>query len=318
MSLSTPVALIIFNRPDQTESVFKAIAQAKPKKLLVVADGPRFPEEVEKCQKARAVIDKVDWDCEVLTNFAEKNLGCRKRVYTGLDWVFSEVEEAIIFEDDCLPSPSFFSFCQTLLEHYRDDKRIMTITGSKFPLVEYKTNFSYSFLNYNLTWGWATWRRAWQSYDVDMKTWPKFKELGMIRWIFEDEYEQRYWTSMFDRVFSNNIDNKSLWDFQWDYNCWSQGGLSITPTVNLVSNIGFGPDATHTKSENRREGWSRSDIWEIVHPPFVLRDRDTDAYIFEYCLGGKEMRANNTLLAKIKRRIGKYIKPVQIVDSVKE
>jgi hypothetical protein len=302
MSLSTPVALIIFNRPDLTEIVFEAIAQAKPKKLLVIADGPRFPEEAEKCQQARAVIEKVDWDCEVLTNFSEENLGCKQRVFSGLDWVFEQVEEAIILEDDCLPSPSFFYFCQTLLERYRTNEKIMHIAGTKFVSGDLKTNASYYFSKYPYIWGWASWRRAWQNYDVEIKTWPQFKEWGMMRSSHEDPYEQRYWTSIFDRVF-NGFDT---WDWQWYYACYSQNGLSIVPKVNLVSNIGFGPDATHTITETRRPGRQKSEIWEIIHPPSIVRDRDADAYTFDYHWGGKNIKQNNTLLAKVKRKTREY------------
>jgi hypothetical protein len=132
MSLSTPVAFLIFNRPDLTQIVFEAIAKVKPKQLFVVADGPRFAAEAKKCEQARAAIDRVDWECEVFTNFSDTNLGCGQRVASGIGWVFSEVEEAIFLEDDCLPVESFFSFCQALLEHYRHDERIMTINGNNF------------------------------------------------------------------------------------------------------------------------------------------------------------------------------------------
>jgi len=156
MSLQVPIVFIIYNRPDLTERVFDSIRKAKPNKLLVVSDGPRFTEDVEKCKCVRAVIDKVDWDCEVLKNFPEVNLGCRKRVSSGLDWVFSEVEEAIILEDDCLPAPSFLSFCQTLLERYRDDERVMHISGNNFQFGISRTEYSYYFSKYTHLWGWAT------------------------------------------------------------------------------------------------------------------------------------------------------------------
>ena len=161
MMLSTPVALFIYNRPDLTQTVFEAIARAKPKRLLVVADGPRFSEETEKCNQARDVIDGVNWECEVLTNFSDKNLGCGRRVASGIEWVFSEVEEAIFLEDDTLPAASFFPYCQALLEHYRHDERIMTINGNNFQSGQSRTDYSYHFSKYCACWGWASWRRAW-------------------------------------------------------------------------------------------------------------------------------------------------------------
>ena len=112
--LNTPVAFLIFNRPHTTQRVFAEIAKARPPKLLVVADGPRNdrPGEAELCAQTRAIIDQVDWDCEVLTHYADKNMGCKKRIASGIDWVFTQVEEAIILEDDCLPEASFFQFCE--------------------------------------------------------------------------------------------------------------------------------------------------------------------------------------------------------------
>ena len=297
--LDTPVVFLIFNRPDLTEIVFEAIRQAQPTKLLVVADGPRFPEEAEKCEKARAVIDKVDWECEVLTNFSENNLGCKRRVSSGLDWVFSEVEEAIILEDDCLPAPSFFSFCQTLLEYYRHDERVMHISGNNYQSGQRRTEYSYYFSKYNHIWGWASWRRAWKHYDVNLKSWSKYKQLGMVSLICEDSYEQKYWTEIFDSLFRGAIDT---WDFQWMYASWSQNGLSILPELNLVSNIGFRSDATHTFGESSWSKLPTTDIWEIKHPALVVRHREADAYTFDYLFGGKAMKERDTLQAKMREQ----------------
>lgn len=311
--LSTPVVFLIFNRPDLTAIVFEAIAQAKPKKLLVVADGPRFPEEAENCQKARAVIERVDWDCEVLTNFSDKNLGGGLRIATGLDWVFSEVEEAIILEDDCLPAPSFFYFCQTLLDYYRHDERIMHISGNNFQSERNRIDYSYYFSKYTHIWGWASWRRSWKHYDLSMKTWPEFKKLGMIKSVCEDPDEQTYWTEIFDRMFSESP--PSTWDYMWKYTCWSQNGLSILPNVNLVSNLGFRSDATHTSGDSYLSCLPRIDIWEIKHPLFVVRHQEADAYTFDYVFRGKSMRQSNTFhaiirqqLSPIKKTIKSYLK----------
>jgi hypothetical protein len=297
MSLSTPVAFIIFNRPEITKKVFAAIRQAKPEKLLVIADGPRFPEEAEKCKKTREIVNQIDWKCEVLTNFSEINLGCKQRVSSGIDWVFSEVEEAIILEDDCLPAPSFFSFCQTLLEYYRDDKRIMVISGDNF--VEYKSDYSYRFSKYSHTWGWASWRRAWQYYDVEIKSWPKYKQENLLSSVCEHPAEQKYWTEIFDKIFAGTI-NASCWDYQWNYICWTQSGLSVLPNSNLISNIGFGSDATHTIDDNPYAKLPITDIWEIKHPLFVVRDREADEHTFNSVFGGNNRR---NLLTKIRHRV---------------
>lgn len=304
--LLTPVVLLIFNRPDLTEIVFEAIRQAKPKKLLIVADGPRFPDEIEKCQKARSIVDKIDWDCQVLTKFSDINLGCGVCIGRGLDWVFSEVEEAIILEDDCLPSPSFFYFCQILLDYYRYDTRIMNISGNVFQYVPNKASYSYYFSKYPHTWGWATWRRAWKYFDIDMKTWPKFSEMKMIESFCENMYEKQYWTHIFDMTSRGAIDT---WDYQWYYACWTQSGFSITPSSNLVSNLGYRSDATHTSYTDDPiapcAGLTNFDIWDIKHPTFVVSNREADALTFDYRYCGKKMKENDTFKAKIQQPFSK-------------
>jgi len=306
MPLSTPIALLIFNRPDLTQIVFEAIAKVKPKMLFVVADGSRFPEEAEKCELARAVLDKLDWECKVFKNFSDKNLGCGRRISSGIDWVFSSVDEAIFLEDDCLPVESFFSFCEVLLEQYRYDERIMTISGNNFQSGQNRSEYSYHFSKYNGCWGWATWRRAWRHYDYEMKTWPEFKRGGMLQMVCEDPYEQKFWTKLFDSMYENpaKIDT---WDHQWKYACWSQNGLAIEPCVNLVSNLGLDrPDATHTTGKNPiLEQISKTqEIAEIKHAPFIVRHREADQYIFDYIIGGKKMKRNETLPAKLYKRLG--------------
>ncbi len=161
--LKTTIAFLIFNRPDATERVFEEIGKAKPPMLLVIADGPRaqVPEDAEKCAASRAIIEQADWDCRIVKNYSDINMGCRNRVSSGLNWVFDTVEKAIILEDDCLPSPSFFRFCQELLTYYQDDVRVMTINGTNWQLGWKIGDGSYYFSRFNLIWGWATWRRAW-------------------------------------------------------------------------------------------------------------------------------------------------------------
>jgi hypothetical protein len=245
--MKTPVALIIFNRPDRTERVFAAIRQAQPSKLFVVADGPRPTREddKEKCVAARAIIDRVDWDCEVLKNYAPENLGCGKRVSTGINWVFEHVEESIILEDDCLPHPTFFQYCEDLLERYRHDLRVMHISGNNFYSGKYSRPDSYIFSRYAHMWGWATWRRAWQYYDFEMKLWPQLKQQSSLQDIFCDPHTIMTWTRILQDVADGKLDT---WDFQWIMTCLFQNGLAVLPNVNLVSNIGFGADATHTFS----------------------------------------------------------------------
>jgi hypothetical protein len=306
MPLTTPVAFIIFNRPDVTERVFQAIRQAQPKKLLVIADGPRAdrPGEAEKCAVTRAIIDKVDWDCEVLTNYSKDNLGCGVRIYTGLDWVYSQVEEAIILEDDCLPSESFFEYCQTLLNHYRDDERVMQIGGNNFQNGIERTPYSYYFSRYNHSWGWASWRRAWGKFNFHIKTWKEFYDSNMMSSILEDPIEREYWSVIFNEIAA--VPDLSVWDYQWTYACWSNHGLSIIPQKNLVSNLGFNESSTHTSNTSSPLANMQVDnIWEIKHPPFVARCQEADKYTFDEVFGGNNIRFSKTLVGKSKKVLSK-------------
>lgn len=301
MSLSTPIAFLIFNRPDSTEKVFEAIRKAKPSKLLVVADGPRAnrPGEAEKCASARKIVNQVDWDCQVLTNFSDINLGCKTRVSSGLNWVFSEVEEAIILEDDCLPTQSFFPFCQILLDYYRHDERIMHIAGTNFQPSS-RTNYSYYFSKYNTYWGWASWRRAWKYYDIEMKQWEEMKNLDLLDSIYDDSYEKIFWLDTFDKTYNDFINS---WGYRWTYSCWLQNGLSIIPNANLVSNIGFGDEATHTNEPTSYANLPTTDIWEIKHPPFMVRHRLADIYTFDHVNGGKYMKKYSPLESMIRLKL---------------
>jgi len=277
--LQTPVVFLIFNRPDTTQKVFEVIRQAKPEKLLVVADGPRQdkPEEAEKCKAVRSIIDTVDWDCEVLKNYSDVNLGCKKRVSSGLDWAFGLVEEAIVLEDDCLPDLSFFRFCQELLEKYRHDKRIMAISGDNFQFGRNRTNYSYYFSIYNHCWGWATWRRAWQYYDMQMKLWDKAKQENWLKNVVTNPFARRYWINKFEKTYQGYIDS---WAYRWTLACWLQNGLTILPNVNLVSNIGFDTSSTHTKSyKSPFANMSKEAIqFPLNHPPFMFPNKKADNF----------------------------------------
>lgn len=244
-ALTVPVVFIIFNRPDTTARVFAEIARARPPKLLVIGDGPRPNRagEAERVAQARAILDRVDWPCEVLTNFSETNLGCGKRVASGIDWAFEQTEEAIILEDDCLPDPSFFRYCQELLERYRDDERVAMISGNNFLFDSGEMVDSYFFSRYNSIWGWASWRRAWCRYDRDASRWPSFLQEGKIEKLFRDREERRYWHRAFNGVYTGECDT---WDYQWTLTGFVNETVCIMPERNLISNIGFGENATHT------------------------------------------------------------------------
>ena len=281
LQFKTPVVLIIFNRADTTERVFEAIRQAKPSKLFVVADGARAdkPGEAEKCAATRAVIERVDWDCEVLKNYSDVNLGCAKRVSSGLNWVFDTVEEAIILEDDCIPHPTFFRFCEELLERYREDERIFTISGKNVQFGRKRTDYSYYFSRYNHYWGWASWRRAWQHFDFEMKLWSEIRQQGFLKDILIDPRAVDYWTRHFQDTYEGKINS---WGYRWTLACWLHGGLNILPNVNLVSNIGFDDRATHTKTTSDDTPYANTLVeaveFPLKHPPFIIADRRADEF----------------------------------------
>lgn len=298
----TPVALFIFNRPDATAAVFDRIAGLRPRHLLVVADGPRPGRlgEGEQCAAARSIVNRVDWPCELLINFSDVNLGCKRRVSTGLDWVFSTVNEAIILEDDCIPDASFFFFCQELLGRFRDDERIAMISGDNFQPAPSRKAGSYYFSHYTHIWGWASWRRAWRHYDVEMRLWPTARNQGVLRDILDNSLAYLYWRDIFDAVHSGRIDT---WDYQWTFACWMNRGLSVMPAVNLVSNIGFGPEATHTtKGAPVMQREARAMTFPLVHPPFMVCDTQADRYTQSALFGGSAVRSLVRLFVNCVRR----------------
>jgi len=282
--LTTPVAFIIFNRPDTTERVFREIAKARPPKLLVVGDGPRVDRhgESEKVAAARALMKCVDWDCEVLTNFSEVNLGCKRRVSSGIDWVFEQVENAIILEDDCLPDLTFFRFCQEMLERYRHDQRIGMISGDNFQFGRRRNDDSYYFSKYIHIWGWATWRDRWVgSYDVTMAKWPRIRDEGWFADVVGNRREAAYWQKSFERVHRGEIDS---WAYQWVFANWMEARMSITPAVNLISNIGFGKDAAHTTGGSDVANLRLTPIsFPLVHPLGVFRNAQADKFGYQKC-----------------------------------
>lgn len=299
---SAAVALFVFNRPQPTAQVYERIRAARPRRLLVVADGARAsrPEDIELCRITRKVVSSPDWPCELLTNFSDENLGCRQRVSSGLDWIFQECEEAIVLEDDCVPSLSFFRFCGELLSRYRDDPRIMHISGDNFQDGSRRGEASYFCSRYTHSWGWATWRRAWCHYDSGMSWWPTARKQRWLEDILDDPGEAKYWDGIFQRLYLGQIDT---WDYQWLFACWRQGGLSILPNVNLVTNIGIGADATHFKEADGTVGIAAHELESLVHPGQVVRDLEADRYTFRTHIRGNSEPGDRTWLREVRHRL---------------
>jgi hypothetical protein len=300
--LTTPVAFIIFNRPDTTERVFAEIAKAKPPKLLVVGDGARVSREDEAAKVAacRTIIERVDWPCEVLTNYSEINLGCKVRVSSGLDWVFEQVEEAIILEDDCLPHSTFFRFCEEMLARYRDDQRIGMISGDNFQFGDARNQDSYYFSKYAHIWGWATWRDRWQSsYDFELKKWPLVRDGRWLQDLFSNKYEATYWEQIFEQTFCGKIDS---WDYQWFFANLIEGRVSVAPNVNLISNVGFGrDDATNTKLISKEADIATSPItFPLLHPSFIVVNKMADDFEYRTLL-------NHSIYKRLRNKIKRIL-----------
>lgn len=250
--LKTAVLFLVFRRLDTTIKVFQAIRQAKPLRLYIAADGARsnIEGEAEKVSAVRDFIMKnIDWDCEVKTLFRDENLGCKYAVSSAITWFFENVEEGIIIEDDTLPSQSFFQYCEELLVKYRNDKSIYLISADARGSKSFGMKEDYGFCKYALIWGWASWARAWKDYDPELEDWPLQKKVLQAS-ISSNKSTVRFWKKIFQNVYKKEIDT---WDYQLSYMLLKNEGKCIVPKVNLVSNIGFGNEATHTmnpESEN--------------------------------------------------------------------
>lgn len=299
-ALETPVAFLVFNRPNTTARVFEAIRQARPRKLLVVADGPRPGRagEAERCAEVRAIVERVDWPCEVRRDYSEVNLGCGKRISSGLTRVFEQEERAIVLEDDCLPHPDFFRFCEILLDRYADDERVMMVGGTNYLLDRLDVRESYCFSRYFAIWGWATWRRAWAKYDFAMSHWPALRDAGQLASFYRQPFMQEHLVKMFDAVHRGEIDT---WDVQWFHACLFNSGLSITPRRNLVTNIGL--EGTHTSDDRSNHGFPAFpvDPGELVAPALTFPERRYDEVMFARTFM-KRRRTVRTRLARAARR----------------
>jgi hypothetical protein len=282
--LTTAVLLVIFNRPDTTRLVFEAIRKARPPRLYIAADGPRPHVEGDevKCMEARMIQYEVDWECEVKTMYSETNLNCGIGPSSAFTWFFEHEEEGIILEDDCLPSQSFFWFCQELLTLYRNDTRIMHIGGNNFLRGwQHDPDYSYYFSRSGHIWGWATWRRAWQKFDYKLTFYDEVKRSKYFDNFFLNPIEKIYRLRKFDKtVTAARVD---WWDYQWDFARYVNSGLSIVPKYNLVRNLGFGENATHTQNGNNMNAKLQAQeiTFPLQHPPFIIRDFTSDKKYFK-------------------------------------
>jgi hypothetical protein len=279
--MTTAVLFLIFNRPETTARVFEAIRAARPPRLYVTADGPREGRhgEVERCNEARRIATAVDWPCEVKTLFRDSNLGMREAESSGMSWFFENEPEGIILEDDTLPVGSFFGYCEELLAKYRDDERLVCISGDNTVPGCFGGTESYFFSAFPLTWGWATWRRAWRHY-----AWSSFlnsDRTAVIESIFSEPYFVSWWQKIFEKTANGDI---NTWDYVWNFNVWSQAGLTCVPKTNLIKNIGFGAHGTHTTNPLDPRANARTHDIELPlkHPLFVHRSIPFDRSVVRF------------------------------------
>jgi len=278
MPLQTPVVFIVFNRPELTKQSFALLRRAQPCTLFLVADGPRpgVSTDITRCQSVRDIVSEIDWHCQVTRIFATENLGCMCRITSGLNEVFTLVPEAIIVEDDCMPDATFFRFCEEMLERYRDDLRVGAVSGDNFQKRGRASERSYYFSRYPHCWGWATWRRAWQRLDLYMEGWPALRDKNWLEGLFPRSCDQLYWRKMFDETSMGRIDS---WAFRWTLTCWVEGFLTVLPSVNLVTNVGFdGGGTNNLKRDSRAYVPSESMIFPLNHPLSVFAGVRADNY----------------------------------------
>ena len=303
LNSTPPILFLIFNRPESAREVFRRIRSAAPKRLYVAADGPRQdnPGDSKSCAETRSIVDALDWDCRVEQLFRDENLGCRKAVSSAIDWFFENEEHGIIIEDDCLPDPSFFRFCSELLEKYRCTDNVMTINGSNFQFGEKRGEASYFFSRCPHVWGWATWRRAWQRFDIEMKSFPGFSRERRIDDFFADRRMRQHYSTLLRAAFEQRIDS---WAYPLLYSVLSHDGLCISPNTNLVENIGW-QSGTHTALTGvswlkrmtmgriyRRLMTNRAQSvpFPLTHTPEVTLDPSADLHHFRMCIDSPFMR----------------------------
>ena len=306
---NVPVLLLIFNRPAVTKAMFDSVRSIRPKYLYVAADGPRKDREGEKelCEKTRSVItDNIDWDCNVKTLFRTENAGLKKNVNEALDWFFENEEKGIILEDDIVGSQAFFRFCEVNLEYYKNDSRVMLITGFNHLSEWQNGQADYFFSKTGAIWGWATWKRAWEKNRRDPADWAEAKKRNVLNDILQNEEMLKFRNRIFERTFNGEVNS---WAYIWTFYRFINSGLSIVPAKNLIKNIGFGEEATHTgKSDKKIEDISlfNPDYAPIKHPAFVYADIRYDNLVFD--IFHKPATGVKYLVKKIRKRTNRLRK----------
>ena len=263
MQFNTPILFLTYKRFDTAKKVFESIKNIQPKKLYFVSNAPKNNDdcEIDKVLMVRDLIKQINWDCELITLFRDSHLDVKESITFSIDWFFSLEDKGIILEDDCVATQSFYYFCQELLEYYKNDDKVFSIAGCCFLEDSSLIENEYRFSNHTYIWGWATWKRAWSKYDINMLKWPDFKKSKNFKSLFNNFLIRFYWTDIFNKVYKKKI---KTWDYQWVYTVWLNKGISIIPNRNLVTNIGFGIDSNFTHDTSSLE--ANMDISDIKFP----------------------------------------------------
>jgi hypothetical protein len=310
-TVKSPVLLLTFNRPDFALQVFNKVKQVKPHKLYIAADGPRKENKSDEnlCIAVRKIYDNIDWPCDVFKLFRDENLGCKYAVSGAITWFFQQEEEGIILEDDCVPANDFFYFCDEMLQHYRHDTRMMNITGTNLQMGTVWGDGSYYFSQYSHIWGWASWRRAWNLYDAELSGYNETDVAKQLKNIFTDPFLAESWIDVFRRQKSGEIDS---WDYQFNFATFFQNGLCVTPNKNLISNIGFREDATHTYHDMKdHAALPLAHLNKpIVHPTYIVPQKEADYFFLkkDFWLEKKWAAYNKDQL--LRRRFKRWVKSI--------
>jgi hypothetical protein len=287
-----PVLLIAWRRTDTLQRVIHSLRMVAPRNVFLACDGPHAdrPEEAVMVSRVREMLlREIDWPCQVEKKFSPSNQGCQRAVGGAVDWFFKSVQEGIILEDDCVPHPDFFPFCSDLLKKYRHEERIGCITGDNFQDGLRRGNGSYYFSKYPHCWGWATWRRAWEKYSPPIEFWPEWRTSKEWLHFFNDSKERCYWEGLFDKQYAGTIDS---WAYPWTASLWHAGSLTATPQKNLVQNVGFGREATHTKGTEQRLSIPTEQLQILQHPDAIQPNHQADRYVFEHVFCNEKKDSN--------------------------
>lgn len=286
--MKSPVLLIAFRRPEPTAQVLATIRAQQPARLYAAVDGPRpgIPGEDDFVRRTvNTIRDAVDWDCRLELRVREQNLGCRFGVADAITWFFEQESEGIILEDDCVPHPDFFRYCDEMLDRYREDSRVFAICGDNSSSIHPSGPWSYSFIRHPNVWGWASWRRAWAHYDDSMEQWERVThDEAALSIIFPETIEREQFKQLFDQLLLTG--RPDTWDYRWTANCILSSALCAIPRVNMVTNVGFGDDATHTRRHDQTAHLLAQSPYPLIHPPIAVLDRQAERHVF---LRGSEL-----------------------------